>query len=104
MSPTGAPQPDGNGQASPLHVTTSEADGIITVTFDRQEKRNAISDEMIGALWDAAHALAEGEDLRVMIITAVGPYFTAGMCADTDRTTHRHLERLGRRWSMEATR
>ncbi|MEZ4293306.1 MAG: enoyl-CoA hydratase/isomerase family protein [Myxococcota bacterium] len=57
----------------------SESDGIITVTFDRPEKRNAISREMTGALWTAANALADRDDLRCMVITAEGPYFTAGL-------------------------
>src|SRR5829696_7709128 len=57
----------------------TEADGIITVTFDREAKRNAINPEMTATLWTAATALADRDDLRVLVITAVGPYFTAGI-------------------------
>ena len=60
----------------------NDADGVITVTFDRPEKRNAISDPMLEALGRAAAALAERDDLRVMVIDAVGPYFTAGVDLD----------------------
>ena len=40
------------------HAELTEADGVITVTFDRQDKRNAISNEMTALLWEAAGALA----------------------------------------------
>lgn len=57
----------------------TEADGILTVTFDRQHKLNAISPDMTGMLWDAARALGDREELRVLVITGVGRYFTAGI-------------------------
>jgi enoyl-CoA hydratase/carnithine racemase len=65
--------------ADDAHVRISENDGIITVTIDREAKRNAISPQVTEALWTAARALAERDDLRVMVITAVGSYFTAGI-------------------------
>jgi enoyl-CoA hydratase/carnithine racemase len=53
------------------HVSTTTLDGLITVTIDRAEKRNAISPQVTEALWDAVRALSEREDLRCMLITAV---------------------------------
>ena len=38
-------------------ATITEQDGIITVTFDRQGKLNAINTQMSEALWEAANAL-----------------------------------------------
>ena len=61
------------------HCTITEQDGIITVTTTRPEKLNAISHEVTAAYWEAANALADRDDLRVMVITAEGPYFTAGL-------------------------
>jgi enoyl-CoA hydratase len=61
------------------HATISEADGIITVTIDRPEKLNAISHEVTALFWEAANALADRDDLRCMVITANGKYFTAGL-------------------------
>ena len=61
------------------HCTITEDDGIITVTTTRPEKLNAISHEVTAAYWEAANALADRDDLRVMVITAEGPYFTAGL-------------------------
>ncbi|MCY4272735.1 MAG: enoyl-CoA hydratase/isomerase family protein [bacterium] len=53
-------------------------DGIITVTLDRPDKLNAISHEMTASLWEAVLALGDRDDLRCMVITAKGRYFTAG--------------------------
>ena len=61
------------------HATILEDDGIITVMIDRPEKLNAISAEVTASFWTAANALADRDDLRCMVITATGPYFTAGL-------------------------
>ena len=61
------------------HVRTTIDEGIITVTIDREDKRNAISPQVTEALWAAVRALAEQDELRCMAITAVGSYFTAGL-------------------------
>jgi enoyl-CoA hydratase len=65
--------------AEPPHATIDEQDGILTVTIDRQRKLNAISHEVTGLLWDAVNALADRDDLRCLVITARGKYFTAGL-------------------------
>lgn len=61
------------------HAHLSEQDGVLTVTFDRPDKLNAISAQMTGLLWDAIHALEVRDDLGALVIRAVGPYFTAGI-------------------------
>lgn len=61
------------------HATFSNHDGVVTVTFDRQAKLNAISPQMTELLWEAVRTLDGDEDVRVMVICAVGPYFTAGI-------------------------
>lgn len=61
------------------HATLTRRDGVLTVTFDRQDKLNAISPQMAGMLRNAVRTLASDEDLRVLVIRAVGPYFTAGI-------------------------
>lgn len=71
------------------HAFVDDADAVLTVTFDRQDKLNAISPQMTGILWDALGALAERDDLRALVIQAIGPYFTSGYdvteFVDTDR-------------------
>ncbi|MFI4917716.1 MAG: enoyl-CoA hydratase/isomerase family protein, partial [Phycisphaerales bacterium JB060] len=53
--------------------------GILTVTFDREQKRNAVDDAMIDALRDAADQLSADPTARALIITARGTYFSAGI-------------------------
>jgi enoyl-CoA hydratase/carnithine racemase len=60
-------------------VLVEEEDGILTVTLNRPEKLNAITREMAGVLRDAVWSLADREDLRVLVITGNGRYFTAGL-------------------------
>jgi enoyl-CoA hydratase len=63
----------------PAHATIEDDDGILTVTFDRQDKLNAISPQMTAVLWEAVDRMAHRDDLRCMVITAKGRYFTAGI-------------------------
>ena len=57
----------------------TERDGVISIVIDRPEKLNAISPQITTAFWEAATALAERPDLRVMVITGRGRFFTAGI-------------------------
>src|SRR5487761_1625765 len=61
------------------HAVISEENEIITVTFDRPDKINAIDASMTAALWEATTALADRDDLRCMVITGTGRYFTSGI-------------------------
>jgi enoyl-CoA hydratase len=55
-----------------------EHDGIVTVTLTRDEKRNAMTPAMFGVIEDAARDLGDRDDLRVLVITGEGRYFTSG--------------------------
>jgi enoyl-CoA hydratase/carnithine racemase len=46
------------------HAVITEDQGIITVTFERPEKLNAIDSSMTAVLWEATSALADRDDLR----------------------------------------
>jgi enoyl-CoA hydratase/carnithine racemase len=65
--------------AGPRNARVEEADGILTVVFDRDAKLNAIDPGMTEVLWEAVRAVAERPDLRALVITAVGRYFSAGI-------------------------
>ena len=57
-----------------------EQDGdVLTLTFTRDDKLNAVSPPMLEALRAAADQLAADAGVRVLVITADGRYFTAGM-------------------------
>jgi enoyl-CoA hydratase len=52
--------------------------GVLTVTFTRDRKLNAVTDEMLDVLRVAVASLGDDETVRAMVITAEGRYFTAG--------------------------
>src|SRR5579859_2721184 len=56
----------------------AESGGITTITFNRPEKRNAISYELIADL-RAALAQAEKSSSQALILTGAGKAFCAGM-------------------------
>lgn len=60
-----------------------DADGIITITWTRDDKLNAVSSEMFDVLESAVADLETRDDLRVLLLTAEGRYFTAGVDIST---------------------
>ncbi|WP_340268057.1 enoyl-CoA hydratase/isomerase family protein [Sphingobium mellinum] len=60
-------------------IIISENQGVIHVTFNRPEKYNAISMEMLDGLREATARLRDRDDLRAMLLTANGKYFSAGI-------------------------
>jgi enoyl-CoA hydratase/carnithine racemase len=61
------------------HLLVTERDGILEVTFNRPDKLNAISDAMLGGLCQAVDTFGSRRNLRVMLLRAVGRYFSAGV-------------------------
>ena len=59
-------------------IRRTDADGIITLTFTRDHKLNAVSDEMLDVMRVAVADLGDQESIRALVITAEGRYFTAG--------------------------
>jgi 2-(1,2-epoxy-1,2-dihydrophenyl)acetyl-CoA isomerase len=53
-------------------------DGIAVATFDDPDTRNALVDADLDALGDAAHAAAEDDAVRALVITGAGSSFCAG--------------------------
>lgn len=61
------------------HLLCDEEDGIVTLTLNRPEVRNAIDDEIMRLLSGHLDRLAEDESLRAVILTgAGGEAFCAG--------------------------
>ncbi len=65
-------------------MTTDDAiredvDGIITVTFNRDAKRNAVNTAMWDVLRQAVRDLGDDDAHRVLVITGTGRYFTSGL-------------------------
>src|SRR5207248_11494116 len=77
-------------------ITFDESDSIATITLNRQDKRNAISYELIDDLLDAL-ANVERSAAQVLIITGAGKAFCSGMDLDnlkaiTSRTPEENLK------------
>jgi enoyl-CoA hydratase/carnithine racemase len=51
---------------------------IATITMNRPEKRNALSSSLMRELLEAVKALSNDRDVRVIVLAANGPAFSAG--------------------------
>src|SRR4030095_1134111 len=58
---------------------------IATVTLSRPDRRNSLSDEMLGDLVTAFSALRDDDSTRVVIVTGAPPIFSAGADAPFKR-------------------
>jgi enoyl-CoA hydratase/carnithine racemase len=59
-------------------ATLSRAGAVITLTFDRPDKLNAINADIEDALGDAITTFGADPGLRVLLIASRGEYFSAG--------------------------
>ena len=53
-------------------------DGVATITFNRPQKRNALSDELTPALRESLLRFDEDPEVRVVVLTGAGTAFCAG--------------------------
>lgn len=67
----------GDGGA-PLPLERSVGDGILVLTMNSQESRNALSEAMMRALKAGVDSARDNRTIRAIIITANGPAFCAG--------------------------
>ena len=59
-------------------ILLSQHDGVLTITINRPEKKNAITREMYAAMADAFEKAASDNDVKVIVIKGEGDSFTAG--------------------------
>jgi 2-(1,2-epoxy-1,2-dihydrophenyl)acetyl-CoA isomerase len=59
-------------------IETQQTDGILTLTLNRPDKRNAIDDAMMATLIDAIDAAGRDEAVRVIVIAGAGDNFCGG--------------------------
>src|SRR6185312_16475088 len=52
--------------------------GIVTLTLDRPERRNALSEGLLTGFEAALDSIAGDDSTRVVVIAANGPVFSAG--------------------------
>lgn len=60
------------------HVLVEMSGGVLTLTLNRPEKKNALTGEMYAALGDAIDASNDDPSVRCILIQANGDMFTAG--------------------------
>jgi enoyl-CoA hydratase/carnithine racemase len=60
------------------HVLIEKANGVLTLTLNRPDKKNALSPEMYEALGDAIDGAADDPQVRCILIQANGDMFTSG--------------------------
>jgi enoyl-CoA hydratase/carnithine racemase len=69
--------------------------GVATITMNRPERRNALSVDMMQELIDAFKTLSHDQEVRVVVLAANGPAFSAGHdlreLVGGSITTHRHV-------------
>jgi enoyl-CoA hydratase/carnithine racemase len=68
------------------NVALSREGPVATVTLDRPELRNSLSDAMLGELAEAFGALRDDAATRVVIVTGAPPVFSAGAHSGAKRS------------------
>src|SRR2546423_15133475 len=59
-------------------TVTDPAGGVVVLTVERPEKKNALSIAVRDGMSDALDRLANNDDVKVVIITGAGDVFSAG--------------------------
>ena len=60
-------------------ILTENRDGVLVVTFNRPEKKNAINNEMWVGLRDAFRSASEDDEVACLLWCAAGDNFSAGV-------------------------
>jgi enoyl-CoA hydratase/carnithine racemase len=60
------------------HVLIERSGGVLTLTFNRPEKKNALTTDMYAALTDALDGASADHEIRCVLIQGNGDSFTAG--------------------------
>ena len=67
-----------NAHAKAQILLREDADGIATLTLNRPEARNPLSEAMLAALSETLAAVANDRSVRAVVLAAAGPVFSAG--------------------------
>ena len=65
-------------QDANLLLSTQSSDGVLRLTLNDPDRRNALSEAMLAALDETFDAASNNPDVRVIVLAAVGPVFCAG--------------------------
>jgi enoyl-CoA hydratase/carnithine racemase len=62
-------------------VEVARDGGVLRLTINREEKRNALSAEVMRGMWDAVRGVTADDDVRVVVVSSAGERF---FCAGAD--------------------
>jgi len=79
-------------------VLTEVQEGVATITINRPERRNALSQAVVRALIDAFQESDRNTDVRVIVLTGAGD---KAFCAGGDLTDVQGEGMLGMHWARE---
>ena len=65
-------------QDANLLLSSRGSDGVLRLTLNDPDRRNALSEAMLAALDETFDAASTNPDVRVIVLAAVGPVFCAG--------------------------
>ena len=68
------------------NLLAAESEGVLTVTLNRPERLNALTDELLSALLGAFKSAARNPSVRCVVLTGAGSGFCAGQDLRTPRT------------------
>lgn len=68
--------------SSRLISVSDPVDGVVTLTLDRPEKKNALSIALRDEMSDALHELADDPHVKVVVVTGAGEVFCSGFDLD----------------------
>ncbi|MBC7769753.1 MAG: enoyl-CoA hydratase/isomerase family protein, partial [Phycisphaerales bacterium] len=60
------------------HIIVSRDGAVLEIRFNRPDKKNAITNAMYGVIADAIAAAESDDDVRAVLFTANGDFFSAG--------------------------
>ena len=73
------------------YVRYEVKDGVARATLDRAESMNALNEQVFADLFDVVRAANDDPDVRVLVVDAEGPHFSAG----GDLSWEQDLDELG---------
>src|SRR5579864_6223578 len=86
---------------SPLVSLEATAEGVVCVTMNRADKKNAFNAELIGALKQTFETLRDQEQLRAVFLQGAGGTFSAGADLEWMRDAIEHTEEDNRDDAMQ---
>lgn len=93
------------------HVKTERREGILTITLNRPEKRNAMSVELTFEMVRLLEAVGSDDSIRVVVLRGAGDGFCAGMdirdffdSSERDDATLRAAKEAANHWRVRLLR